>query len=591
MVKMMNNEINTGSIQEISTNTDIREQILNTYFKPNVLKDAQHDIIRMSKIANEIEDLLVKRVKGKEEPTEKELTEKISSYSRTSKEIYDKNINSGWPFDVLYMYIIDGIQRFDDYKLDIEKVAETAREIYEKTNQKSLVVANFFDILFSLSQVQMAREETEKLDATIEEGKKLIEVTANVPLSTVINWIIEYLLEYEYSENDKNKDNETPVINFNNDAKLIAQWIIKLLSIESFNRSQYELLKRSLEKFKSSPRAIYTILKIYRCVEDIKYQLAVKDLSNWEFGHYTRGSVLQILLKQENNVKEQYKIEGKSRLYNVRYMNDPEEGKILDRLLGIENSNNPGDKVESSPWFLMSLTTAMDELTMWSQYGENAEGVCLVLQNDSFSEVASINDVESFTQRRNNLKSFETARNHDEKRLPLLASKEYLYRICYLDEEALKRDEIEIVELHNDLLKDKKNVKDENRVINKVKKSLVQIKEIIDIELLNDKEKDGELLYNTNKLLEEIRYLFKSSGYCYEKEIRLLKYSELNPNNTEIKVQNMSPFAKLYIERDTPIQIKKIIFGPKFKEPENVTPLVHLLDKDIICKRSSKKFK
>ena len=589
MVKMMNNEINTGSIQEISTNTDIREQILNTYFKPNVLKDAQHDIIRMSKIANEIEDLLVKRVKGKEEPTEKELTEKISSYSRTSKEIYDKNINSGWPFDVLYMYIIDGIQRFDDYKLDIEKVAETAREIYEKTNQKSLVVANFFDILFSLSQVQMAREETEKLDATIEEGKKLIEVTANVPLSTVINWIIEYLLEYEYSENDKNKDNETPVINFNNDAKLIAQWIIKLLSIESFNRSQYELLKRSLEKFKSSPRAIYTILKIYRCVEDIKYQLAVKDLSNWEFGHYTRGSVLQILLKQENNVKEQYKIEGKSRLYNVRYMNDPEEGKILDRLLGIENSNNPGDKVESSPWFLMSLTTAMDELTMWSQYGENAEGVCLVLQNDSFSEVASINDVESFTQRRNNLKSFETARNHDEKRLPLLASKEYLYRICYLDEEALKRDEIEIVELHNDLLKDKKNVKDENRVINKVKKSLVQIKEIIDIELLNDK--DGELLYNTNKLLEEIRYLFKSSGYCYEKEIRLLKYSELNPNNTEIKVQNMSPFAKLYIERDTPIQIKKIIFGPKFKEPENVTPLVHLLDKDIICKRSSKKFK
>lgn len=591
MVKMMNNEINTGSIQEISTNTDIREQILNTYFKPNVLKDAQHDIIRMSKIANEIEDLLVKRVKGKEEPTEKELTEKISSYSRTSKEIYDKNINSGWPFDVLYMYIIDGIQRFDDYKLDIEKVAETAREIYEKTNQKSLVVANFFDILFSLSQVQMAREETEKLDATIEEGKKLIEVTANVPLSTVINWIIEYLLEYEYSENDKNKDNETPVINFNNDAKLIAQWIIKLLSIESFNRSQYELLKRSLEKFKSSPRAIYTILKIYRCVEDIKYQLAVKDLSNWEFGHYTRGSVLQILLKQENNVKEQYKIEGKSRLYNVRYMNDPEEGKILDRLLGIENSNNPGDKVESSPWFLMSLTTAMDELTMWSQYGENAEGVCLVLQNDSFSEVASINDVESFTQRRNNLKSFETARNHDEKRLPLLASKEYLYRICYLDEEALKRDEIEIVELHNDLLKDKKNVKDENRVINKVKKSLVQIKEIIDIELLNDKEKDEELLYNTNKLLEEIRYLFKSSGYCYEKEIRLLKYSELNPNNTEIKVQNMSPFAKLYIERDTPIQIKKIIFGPKFKEPENVTPLVHLLDKDIICKRSSKKFK
>ena len=53
----------------------------------------------------------------------------------------------------------------------------------------------------------------------------------------------------------------------------------------------------------------------------------------------------------------------------------------------------------------------------------------------------------------------------------------------------------------------------------------------------------------------------------------------------------MSPVAKLYIERESSIQINKITFGPKFKEPENVTPLVHLLDNEIICVRSSKKFK
>ena len=70
-----------------------------------------------------------------------------------------------------------------------------------------------------------------------------------------------------------------------------------------------------------------------------------------------------------------------------------------------------------------------------------------------------------------------------------------------------------------------------------------------------------------------------------------MRYSELVPNNKEIKVHNVEPAAKLYIERDTEIELKSIIFGPKFKEPENVTPLVHLLDKDIICKRSSKKFK
>ena len=104
-------------------------------------------------------------------------------------------------------------------------------------------------------------------------------------------------------------------------------------------------------------------------------------------------------------------------------------------------------------------------------------------------------------------------------------------------------------------------------------------------------EKSSEFINDINSLLEEIRYLFKSSAYSYEKELRILKYSELKPNNEKIMIHNIDPAAKLYIERDMAIQLKSIIFGPKFKEPENVTPLVHLLDKDIICKRSSKKFK
>lgn len=254
-------------------------------------------------------------------------------------------------------------------------------------------------------------------------------------------------------------------------------------------------------------------------------------------------------------------------------MNDPEEGKIIDKILGLGDNNNPGDKVESSPWFLMSLTTALDELTMWSQYGANAEGVCLELKPDSFSKVNSIIDIKPFRHQVPN----------SEKTITMYNAKECLYRICYLDDEALKKGEIVISELHNELLND-------DDVINRVTNSLVQIKKILAFKL-DDTQKQEELLYDVNKLLEEIRYLFKSSGYYYEKEIRLLKYSELNPNNQEIKVHNMSPAAKLYIERESSIQINKIIFGPKFKEPENVTPLVHLLDNEIICVRSSQKFK
>lgn len=572
--KIMNmDEINSGE-QESSTRAKIREEYSNNNLKPYVREDAQDDFMEMLKIAYDIEDLISKAMMADEQPTQSELI-KLDYYSNYSKEIYTKNTDSGWPFDVIYMFIIDGIQRFDLEKVNIDEVAEQAREIYEKIDNKIAVVENYINILFSLSLAQMDRNETDKLEATIDEGKKVIESSANSFIKFFVKWIIDYICDYDFFEYDEQTDmDEIEKLrnSFNNEIYIACQWIFKLVDINPSERAEYELLVKSLEKFKLYPEAIFNIMNIYRCVEDIKYQLAVKDVSEYKFGHYTSGSVLQIFLKQED-YKVPYEIDGKTRLYNVRYMNDPEEGKIIDKILGLGDNNNPGDKVESSPWFLMSLTTALDELTMWSQYGANAEGVCLELKPDSFSKVNSIIDIKPFRHQVPN----------SEKTITMYNAKECLYRICYLDDEALKKGEIVISELHNELLND-------DDVINRVTNSLVQIKKILAFKL-DDTQKQEELLYDVNKLLEEIRYLFKSSGYYYEKEIRLLKYSELNPNNQEIKVHNMSPAAKLYIERESSIQINKIIFGPKFKEPENVTPLVHLLDNEIICVRSSQKFK
>lgn len=571
--KIMNMDEINSSEQESSTRAKIREEYSNNNLKPYVREDAQDDFMEMLKIAYDIEDLISKAMMADEQPTQSELI-KLDYYSNYSKEIYTKNTDSGWPFDVIYMFIIDGIQRFDLEKVNIDEVAEQAREIYEKIDNKIAVVENYINILFSLSLAQMDRNETDKLEATIDEGKKVIESSANSFIKFFVKWIIDYICDYEFFEYDEQTDmDEIEKLrnSFNNEIYIACQWIFKLVDINPSERAEYELLVKSLEKFKLYPEAIFNIMNIYRCVEDIKYQLAVKDVSEYKFGHYTSGSVLQIFLKQED-YKVPYEIDGKTRLYNVRYMNDPEEGKIIDKILGLGDNNNPGDKVESSPWFLMSLTTALDELTMWSQYGANAEGVCLELKPDSFSKVNSIIDIKPFRHQVPN----------SEKTITMYNAKECLYRICYLDDEALKKGEIVISELHNELLNDD--------VINRVTNSLVQIKKILAFKL-DDTQKQEELLYDVNKLLEEIRYLFKSSGYYYEKEIRLLKYSELNPNNQEIKVHNMSPAAKLYIERESSIQINKIIFGPKFKEPENVTPLVHLLDNEIICVRSSQKFK
>lgn len=49
--------------------------------------------------------------------------------------------------------------------------------------------------------------------------------------------------------------------------------------------------------------------------------------------------------------------------------------------------------------------------------------------------------------------------------------------------------------------------------------------------------------------------------------------------------------GKLYVERENPIRIGEVVFGPKFSNPEYVTPLLKLLAEDIVFKKSMIKFR
>lgn len=258
-------------------------------------------------------------------------------------------------------------------------------------------------------------------------------------------------------------------------------------------------------------------------------------------------------------------------------MNDPQEGTILDKYLGISESDYLEDSLKPSPWFLMSLTTKIDNLSMWSQYGASAEGVCLVLKTDSFKVYESMSETEwmgkyAILERKlTSIKYEETNSSY---------KKDYLYRICYLDEESLIKGDLNVVkESNNNLLDDEE--------ITSIERSLGELKGI-----LNNIKENASLYSTIDKCLEEIRYLFKVSDYSYESELRILKYAELDPGNKDIKIDDKSGLvAKLYLERDMPIQLEQVIFGPKFSNPEHVTPLLYLLDKNIELKRSKIKFK
>ena len=167
-----------------------------------------------------------------------------------------------------------------------------------------------------------------------------------------------------------------------------------ILKEDLLKNTKYAILQTWAERYKEDSSELKNLLSIYQLVQKIKYQLGLKDKDKnqvLKFGHYTKGNTLQIMLDQEENEKKKsiFSVSGKTRLYNANYMNDPEEGIVIEQILSLDRR----DVLEPSSWFLMSFTNKTDDLAMWSQYGDDAKGFCLVLREDDFSRFTSFNDV------------------------------------------------------------------------------------------------------------------------------------------------------------------------------------------------------
>ena len=458
-----------------------------------------------------------------------------------------------------------------DSPADVTAIVDKAYGIYEKFPKSEDIAYSYVKTLVYLVSSQNTKQDL------METFTEVINIYKKFSRKKHINRVFANLISEDIIGNIFYSNNNLD--SFNSDIVPVIKKIFNtIIELDDLKLPGYAPLIALLKDLEDCHRE--QLIKIYWIVQKIKYQLSIKDLSKKEFGHYTSGDVLQIFLKQSKDSKdrkEEYSIKEHSRLCNVKYMNDPEEGIVLDKYLGIRESNNLEDSLKSSPWFLMSLTTEIDNLSMWAQYGARAEGVCLALKTDSFKVYESMAETEwmgkyaILDRKLTSTKYEETNSSY---------KKDYLYRICYLDEESLINGNLNVVkEGNNNLLDDEE--------ITAINKNLGELKSI-----LNNIKENASLYSTINKCLEEIRYLFKVSDYSYESELRILKYAELDPGNKDIRIDDESgPVAKLYLERDTPIQLKQVIFGPKFSNPDHVTPLLHLLDKNIEVKRSKIKFK
>ena len=501
---------------------------------------------------------------------------------------------------------------------ELLNTVNSVKKIFKQFKQSEDIALRYAMVLFNLEILQ--NERVKKGDTV----KQILAILTNLSSVEIFKIVVEILEKNPDTPLDTNNTPSTSLTKildklcFYSNEDLDRKLLIRALNLDLVINTKYDILKDWIKHYKDDENKLNQLIDIYRIVQEIKYQLGLKAKdkdSNLKFGHYTKGKTLQNLLDQDtgNTDDTKFSVSGKTRLYDANYMNDPEEGVVIEEIL---EPSKDGERtsyfekrniLDPSPWFLMSFTSKTDDLTMWSQYGDDAQGICLVLKEDDFSRFTSFNDVSwrrettslefinkmdlSMSELSGDLKvsaneskkkeSTFSARIEEIQAQPEKKDKvakgniDYLYRIAYVKNTG-ENFELEKTELFD------------GNEITKLKESVNNLKQ-----KLYERVNDDDDFYKKaiSNCIEEIRYLFKSVDYKYENELRILRYANLDPSNDKIKIDKTSGIGRLYVERENSIQIDEVIFGPKFPNPEYVTPLLKLLDKEINYKKSTIKFR
>ena len=627
-----------NSVKEIFESFKQSETIALQYAKALVyLSGKQKSVEERINTANSVKEIF-ERFKQSEEialryafalgylSVEQQNVEELLNTINSVKEIFERFKQSEDIASLYSMVLVNLSAKQVNVEEQINTV-NSVKEIFELFRHSEDIALQYAKALFNLSNLQNDIKQNQDI------VNRILDILKNFSSVEILNILVEILQNSSDIKLDTDKIPTTSLTkildklclnsNIDTDRELLIRALnLKLTSGRRLVvNTKYDILNDWIENYKNvkDKDKLNQLIDIYRIVQEIKFKLGLKeDNKKLQFGHYTKGATLQVILKQEENEKKEEKeekkhifsVSGKTRLYNASYMNDPEEGLVIEKVL---KSNKEGkissyfekrDILDPSSWFLMSFTSKTDDLAMWSQYGDDAQGVCLVLKEDDFSRFTSFNDVSwrketlllesenksevaiselssDFKSSPNKLENNDSSNSINRDETQLKSEKkdnvskgniDYLYRIAYIG----KDFKLEKSELFDD---------DE---INKLDESVNHLKQKLEENL---DESDPFYKNAISKCIEEIRYLFKSVDYKYENELRILRYANLDPSNDKIKIDKESGIGKLYVERENPIQIEKVIFGPKFPNPEYVTPLLKLLDNGIKYKKSTIKFR
>lgn len=281
-----------------------------------------------------------------------------------------------------------------------------------------------------------------------------------------------------------------------------------------------------LEKIITSSK----IKDITETVEQIKTLLEAKDKL---VVHYTSLSTLKLLLENNN----------KLRFSEATYLNDTSEGKLLFEKV-YENKAIKDKSLFVAKLFIGSFVPQgiSNSLALWRLYGkqngQEATGVSITLD-----AVKMVEEIEPDKQ----LKSQNTAKESDYR----------FYKTAY----GGQKEEFYFEGISAE---DKAKL---NKQIEKVRKIISEVKQ----STFPEEKK------TINEIVNEVRYLFKSKEYDYEREMRLV----ILGYGFEKKIDETRTPPRVYISfADIVPLIKRITLGPKVERADEWAAFLHHLLKN-----------
>jgi len=287
----------------------------------------------------------------------------------------------------------------------------------------------------------------------------------------------------------------------------------------------FEKIFKISENVASNGELRVGLLTLYKMISNLKRKLRLDITKNEATYHYSSLDSLLPLAK--------YKAEQSSRfrLSNVAYMNDPSEGEVFGKILGLFfRSEDVSDMLNSlygsnhmvyRRTYLSSFSLRKDFLPMWVQYANKGNGCCYEIPTRLFGEYDR--SIERQITQRSNKKNTD--------------NRPVLYNVFYYDDQSKEC-------INDDILQ-------QCKVIGQTMLSLKKFCNNDDVVLM------------IAGMIDEIRYLFKSADYKTEEEVRVIDTDCDNSAKltNQAKVGNQPP--RLFLELSFEIKFAEIMLGPR----------------------------